>query len=120
MESACSTEQGVRESQSGLCSTSGTGKPGEVRCPGCGQTSCPDPYQCGMATWACSFFQAMKAVQVDILKAKIQKAWGPMMDKAADGIVQSMGTCWQSIVAQAKAKEDFKELLRTLWTQGQK
>lgn len=68
--------------------------------------------------WACSFFQAMKEVQVDLLKAKIQKAWGPMMDKAADAAVESMGACWQGIMAQAKAKEDFRTKLRNLWQQG--
>lgn len=120
MGSVGPTEQGSCESQGGSCSTQGAGQPGKICCPGCGQSPCASPYECGMAMWVCSFFQAMKAVQVDLLKAKIQKAWGPMMEKAADGIVQTMGTCWQSTVAQTKAKEDFKDLLRSLWTQGQK
>ena len=104
--------------QSGPCESSSSGPSSEVRCPGCGQTSCADPVSCGTAMWACSFFQAMKAVQVDILKAKIQKAWGPMMDKAADAALDSMGVMWQSIMAQAKAKEDFRTKLQKLWQEG--
>jgi len=73
-----------------------------------------------MAMWAGSFFQAMKEVQVELLKPKIQKAWGPMMEKAANGILETMGACWQSIVTQAKAKEEFKDLLRNLWQGAQK
>jgi len=68
--------------------------------------------------WVCSFFQAMKAAQVDILKAKIQKAWGPMMEKAADAALESMGVMWQSILAQSKAKEDFRTKLQKLWQEG--
>lgn len=104
--------------QSGSCESSSSGSSSEIRCPGCGQTSCTDPVSCGTAMWTCSFFQAMKAVQVDILKAKIQKAWGPMMDKAADAALDSMGVMWQSIMAQAKAKEDFRTKLQRLWQEG--
>ena len=70
--------------------------------------------------WVGAFFQAMKQAQVDILKAKIQKAWGPMMDKAADAALESMGAMWQSILAQAKAKEEFRSKLQKLWQEGQK
>jgi hypothetical protein len=68
--------------------------------------------------WMGSFFQAMKAVQVDILKAKIQKAWGPMMEKAGDAALESMGVMWQSMLAQAKAKEDFRTKLQKVWQEG--
>ena len=115
------SECGTNEcsTQSGSCSTpSGSGSPAECRCPGCGQASCPDPYECGMKMWAGSFFQAMQQVQIEILKPKIQKAFGPMMEKAANGTLDAMGAHWQSIVTKAKAREDFKELLRNLWTAG--
>lgn len=86
-------------------------------CP-CGQCPCQDPVGCGTKMWAGAFFQAMNQVQVDILKAKIQKAWGPMMDKAADAAMESVGTVWQSSLAQVKAKEDFREKLEKLWQAG--
>lgn len=91
-----------------------------ARCPGCGQSNCADPYECGAKMWGGSFMQAMKETQVDILKVKIQKAWGPMMDKAADGVLEAMGTYWQSMLAQARAKEGVKDMLRELWQDGKK
>ncbi len=104
--------------QGSSCESSSGGSSMEIKCPGCGQASCSDPVSCGTAMWTCSFFQAMKAAQVDILKAKIQKAWGPMMDKAADAALDSMGVMWQSIMAQAKAKDDFRAKLQKLWQEG--
>ncbi len=65
--------------------------------------------------WHSSFLQAMQAVQVDILKPKIQKAWGPMMEKAADASLEAMGTMWSSILAMTKAKADFRQKLEQLW-----
>jgi len=67
--------------------------------------------------WQAAFFQAMKEVQVGLLKPRIQKAWGATMEKAADGLLESMGAYWQSMVAQARAKGEFQELLRRLWQQ---
>lgn len=70
--------------------------------------------------WSCAFFQAMKAAQVDLLKAKIQKAWGAKMDKAADAVVEAMGVQWQSMLAQAGAQAGLRERLRGLWQEGQR
>jgi hypothetical protein len=70
--------------------------------------------------WHASFFQAMKAVQVDVLKAKIQKAWGAKMEQAADIILEAMGVKWQAMVAQAKSHADVREQLARLWQEGRK
>lgn len=101
MDATCSTE-------SSACGS---------KCP-CGTECGGDPVACATAMWMGSFFQAMKAVQVDILKAKIQKAWGPMMEKAGDAALESMGVMWQSMQAQAKAKEDFRTKLQKVWQEG--
>lgn len=86
------------------------------------QNQCPttsaDPFSCGVDMWNQAFKQAIQQVQVDILKPKIQKAWGPMMDKVADATLEAMGVCWQSTIAQAKSKEDFRAKLQKLWTEG--
>lgn len=68
--------------------------------------------------WSCAFFQAMKQTQVDVLKAKLQKAWGSKMDKAADAVIEAMGIQWQSMLAQAGAKVQLKEKLSALWQEG--
>ena len=111
MGSECGTSC---ETQTGSCGTS-SGRGSAPRCPGCGESSCADPVSCGTAMWTCAFFEAMKAAQVEILKSKIQKAWGPMMEKAADAALESMGVMWQSIMAQSKAKEAFRTKLQQLW-----
>ena len=91
------------------CSTSGKG------CP-CGTSGCSgDPIECGMGMWSGAFFAAMKQVQVEILKQKIQKAWGAKMDKAADAVLEAMGVHWQSMLAQSGAKTQLRQKLSGLW-----
>ena len=110
---------------SGSCETGiqGTGSacgPSSGRC-GCGSSSCGgDPVECAISMWSCGFFRAMKEVQVDILKTKIQKAWGAKMEKAADAVVEAMGVQWQSMLAQGQAKGELRERLRGLWSEGKK
>lgn len=75
---------------------------------------------CAMGMWVGSFFQAMKAVQVDLLKAKIQKAWGSKMDKAADIVLEGMGAKWQAKMAEIQLKADVRSKLQALWQEGHK
>ena len=42
------------------------------------------------------------------------------MEKAADAVIEAMGVQWQSMLAQAKAKVDLTERLRSLWQEGHK
>ena len=112
MSAECTTGQAACESQAG---ESGAGSSACPKCPGCGQTVCPDPITCGMKMWHGAFFQALQAVQVDILKPKIQKAWGPMMEKAADAALEAMGAMWSSGLGMTKAKADFRKKLEQLW-----
>jgi hypothetical protein len=63
--------------------------------------------------WKCSFGQAMKEAQVDILKEKIKKNWGPMLDKQADAVITAMGSHFQTIIARAKAQCDLKESIKS-------
>jgi hypothetical protein len=73
--------------------------------------------------WAKSFSQAMCQAQTEILKTKILKAWGPMMEQAADAMMETMGVLWQEKIAElrvAQSKEAFKERLQQLWLQGGK
>lgn len=87
------------------------------KCP-CGSDCGGDPVACATAMWSSSFFVALKQAQVELLKAKIQKAWGPKMDKAADAALEAMGVQWQSMLAQAKAKGEFEAKLRALWNES--
>ena len=56
-------------------------------------------------------------------KAKILKAWGPVIDKEADALIEAMGAKWEAMIAQVKAAEacnDFKGKIRDLWLQEKK
>ena len=87
-------------------------------CP-CGTPGCSgDPVDCATGMWGRAFLQAMKEAQVELLKPKIQKAWGAKMDKAADAAVEAMGVQWQSALAQAGAKTQFRQKLAALWQEG--
>ncbi len=122
MAGSCETSAGSCETQAGsaCCSSSASGCESKGGC-GCGSQGCGgDPIDTAAGMWAGAFFQAMKQAQVELLKGKIQKAWGAKMDKAADAVIDAMGTHWQSSIAQAKAKADFKEKLRGLWQEGGK
>lgn len=108
------------------CETTGQSCGGESassqakRC-GCGSDRCSgDPTECALGMWSGAFFQALNQVQVELLKAKIQKAWGSQMDKAAEAVLEAMGAQWQSMMAQSKAKADLRQRLQALWQAGQK
>jgi hypothetical protein len=73
--------------------------------------------------WKNSFHRAMTEAQVEILKAKIIKSHGPMLEQAADAFLEAAMACWQSQIAQLKkhqAAETFKGKLVDLWTQDKK
>ena len=81
------------------------------------------PIESATQTWAKSFGEAMCQAQTEILKAKILKAWGPMMDKEADAMMETMGTLWAGMIAQvrtAEAKSAFQQCLRDHWLQDKK
>jgi hypothetical protein len=78
---------------------------------------------CAADLWKDSFFQAMKQAQVETLKAKILKTWGPVIDKEADALIEAMGAKWEAMIAQVKAAEacgEFKGKIRDLWLQEKK
>ncbi len=87
------------------------------QCP-CGTNCGGDPVACSMGLWAGSFFEAMKAAQVEILKTKIQKAWGAKMDKAADAVLEAMSVKWQSMMAGSQAKAGLRAKLQSIYSEG--
>lgn len=65
-----------------------------------------------------SFFQAMKEVQIDVLKERIKKAWGSNIEKQADAVVTAMGAHWQALLVQAKAQGDLREAIKKIFEQS--
>jgi hypothetical protein len=91
--------------------------------PSCDSAASECPVECATEMWKGSFKQAMREAQVEILKAKILKSHGPMMDQAADAFLEAAMACWQTQIAQVKkhqAGEAFKSKLVELWTQEKK
>ncbi|MBF0478880.1 MAG: hypothetical protein HQL26_05300 [Candidatus Omnitrophica bacterium] len=81
----------------------------------CGSESCcTDPIACQTKMLTCAFWEAKKAVMVDILKLKIQKSCGKKMEMAADAIVEAMEVKKDSMIAMAKAKEEFMNKLKSM------
>ena len=81
------------------------------------------PVECATEKWKDSFCQAMTEAQVEILKAKILKTHGPVLEQAADAFLEAAMACWQSQIAQVKkyqAGEAFKGKLVDLWMQQEK
>jgi hypothetical protein len=73
--------------------------------------------------WKGSFFQAMREVQVDILKVKIRERHGEMMEQAAKELLESMTACWQAKMAEVQAAQaacGFKEKLCEIMSKHKK
>src|SRR5688500_17446257 len=82
------------------------------------EANCNCPIEGATEMWANSFGKAMCEAQTEILKAKILKAWGPMMEQAADAMMETMGAVWAEKIAHlrlAEAKSAFQDRLRDLW-----
>ena len=110
--SSCDAKTGVCETTSmpqGHCDQQGvSGMKAECKC-GCGGACGGDPMVCKMKMWMCSFHEAKKAVMVEILKGKIQKAWGPKLEKEATAVFEAMEAKWKSMQAEGQAKEQLRE-----------
>jgi hypothetical protein len=83
-------------------------------CP-CGTDCGGDPVACAAAMWQGAFFQALRETHVEALKSRLQKAWGPQIDKAADAVLEAMGAKWESMLAQSKAKADLHTKLSAIF-----
>jgi len=79
-----------------------------------------DPVEMGMTMWKQAFFNAMMETHAEKLKKRIEAAWGPMMDKVADAVVEAMGKQWQAMLQQAGADQELREKLARIWSEGQK
>ena len=105
---------GTCDTKTGACETaSGPQGKCESKCP-CGGACGGDPMVCKMNMWMCSFHEAKKAVEVDILKAKIQKLWGAKLEKEATVVLEAMEAKWKSMQAVGQFKEQLREKLEQI------
>ena len=78
------------------------------------------PIQKATEMWTCAFFEAKKQVCVEILKAKIKKAWGPKMEKTADAVLNAMEATWKAKLAKGKAKMELKDQIMKIMMEKEK
>lgn len=70
--------------------------------------------------WRKAYFAAHMELMTEKLKKKMDAAWGPMVDKAADAVVESMGKQWMAMVQESGAEQELREKLARLFSEGQK
>ncbi len=90
----------------------------ECKTPAAAANCCP--VEMAVEKWSGSFCQAMSELQVEILKAKIKKAWGAEMEKVGDAVIEAMGAQWFAMLAKAKAHVELKENIKKAFFSGAK
>jgi hypothetical protein len=90
------------------------------------QETCASKCECGCpiekATemWSCAFCEAKRQAAVEILKGKIQKAWGSKMEKVADAVLAAKDAEWKAMLAKGKAKMDLKDQMLKILAKSEK
>jgi len=54
------------------------------------------------------------------MRNKIETAYGPTMDKAADAVFEAMGKIWGSMLTQAEAKKEVTSKLQKIFSEANK
>jgi hypothetical protein len=109
MENKCSQE---------VCSTQETSSHQGETCKS--KCDCGCPIEKATEMWNCAFCEAKRQVAVEILKVKIQKAWGPKLEKTAAAVLAAKEAEWKAMLAKGKAKMDLKEQMLKIMTSSEK
>ena len=118
MENQCGQEN--RDSCECPCHP-GTGAGG---CPGCAdmhghsKMGSGDVFEFVMAMWHKAAFTAHSELMVEKLKKRIEAVNGPVMDKVADAIMESMGKEWQAMIQKSTTKRELHEKLAKIFHEG--
>ncbi|NJK77941.1 MAG: hypothetical protein HC944_03165 [Nanoarchaeota archaeon] len=76
-----------------------------------------DPIQHAMMSWHKAFFAAHHDAMTDRMRKRIEAAYGPTMDKAADAVFEAMGKMWSSMLTQAEAKQEVALKLQKIFSE---
>lgn len=91
----------------------GSDKPYE-QCCGC---ETMDPIQLAMTAWHKSFFAAHHEAQTERMRKRIETAYGPTMDKAADAVFEAISKVWGSMLTQSEAKKELASKLQKIFSE---
>ncbi|MDQ6667178.1 MAG: hypothetical protein M3Y53_03005 [Thermoproteota archaeon] len=122
MENQFRQECGTTDDDSCGCSChpgSGAGDcSGCARIHGSSKMEAMDPFEMVMEMWHKASFEAYSELMIEKLKKRIEAANGPVMDKVADALMESMGKEWQAMVQKSSAKKELHEKLAKIFSEG--
>ena len=105
----CSTLRTNSEPQSDSCSGGG------CECPSC---SGQDLLKFGEIMWHKAAMAAMFEAKKDRIKSRLEKSFGPTLDKGADAIVEAIQKKIQTAVASTKTEQELHTKLVSILTEA--
>jgi len=97
---------------------------GEEGCPGCAgkhggfKTGSMDAFEMVMSMWYKASFAAYSQLMVEKLKERIEATNGPVMDKVADVLIESIGKEWQAMIQKSSTKKELHEKLAKIMSEA--
>ena len=85
---------------------------------GSGKMGSMDPFEMVMVMWHKASFAAYSELMVEKLKKRIEAANGPVMDKVADALMESMGKEFEAMKQKSSAKKELHEKLAKIFSEG--
>jgi len=77
-----------------------------------------DPFEMVMHMWYKASFKAYSELMIEKLKKRIEAANGPVMDKVADALMESIGKEWQAMIQKSSAKRELHEKLAKIMSES--
>lgn len=77
-----------------------------------------DPFEMVMHMWYKASFKAYSELMIEKLKKRIDAANGPVMDKVADALMESIGKEWQAMIQKSSAKRELHEKLAKIMSES--
>ena len=77
-----------------------------------------DPFEMVMSMWYKASFTAYSQLMVEKLKKRIEAANGPVMDKVADALTESIGKEWHAMIQKSSAKKELHEKLAKIMSES--
>ncbi len=84
-----------------------------AECCGCERRT-GNPAEQVKMMWHKAFFYAMHEAKTERMRKRIESAYGPVMDKAADAVAESFGRYWQAVLMQSEAMKDLDAKLQKI------
>ncbi len=106
------------------CSTSGTNSSscesdsccdGGCECPSC---SGQDMLKFAEIMWHKAAMTAMFEVKKDKIKSRLEKSFGPTLDKGADAVVEAIGKKIKSAVQSSKSEQELRNKLSSILSEA--